>query len=60
MRLAHGLTQWQAARRWNERWPAEDGGAGITGQVISYNADRAVASAGTVIGSLLQGHLEGA
>src|SRR6266851_5530444 len=36
MRLAHGWTQWEVARRWNERWPAEDGGAGITGQVISY------------------------
>jgi hypothetical protein len=36
MRLAHGWTQWEAARRWNERWPADDGGAGITDQVISY------------------------
>ncbi|HUZ23179.1 MAG TPA: helix-turn-helix transcriptional regulator [Streptosporangiaceae bacterium] len=36
MRLAHGWTQWEVARRWNERWPAEDGGAGISDQVISY------------------------
>jgi hypothetical protein len=36
MRLAHGWTQWEMARRWNERWPAEDGGAGISDQVISY------------------------
>jgi len=36
MRLAHGWTQWEVARRWNERWPAGDGGAGITDQVISY------------------------
>jgi hypothetical protein len=36
MRLAHGWTQWEVARRWNERWPADGGGAGVTGQVISY------------------------
>jgi hypothetical protein len=36
MRLARGWTQREAARRWNDRWPAEDAGAGITNQVISY------------------------
>jgi len=36
MRLAHGWTQWEVARRWNELWPADDGGAGITDQAISY------------------------
>jgi len=36
MRLAHGWTQWEAARRWNDRWPADRGGAGITDQHISY------------------------
>jgi hypothetical protein len=36
MRLARGWTQWEVARRWNERWPAEGGGGGITAQVISY------------------------
>jgi hypothetical protein len=36
MRLARGLAQWQVARAWNERWPAGDGGPGITDQHISY------------------------
>jgi len=36
MRLAHGLTQWQVAQAWNDRWPPEDDGAGITGQIVSY------------------------
>jgi hypothetical protein len=36
MRLARGWTQREVARCWNERWPAGDGSAGITGQVISY------------------------
>jgi hypothetical protein len=36
MRLAHGWTQWEVARRWNDHWPADGGGAGITDQVISY------------------------
>jgi hypothetical protein len=36
MRLARGWTQWEVARRWNDQWPADDGGPGITAQNISY------------------------
>lgn len=36
MRLAHGLTQGQVARLWNEARPPVDGGPGLTDKNISY------------------------
>lgn len=36
MRMAHGLTQAEVARRWNERWRAAAGSPGITDKNISY------------------------
>jgi transcriptional regulator with XRE-family HTH domain len=36
MRMAHGWTQSEVARLWNERWPAEDGGPGISDKNASY------------------------
>lgn len=36
MRMAHGWTQGHVAMLWNERWPAGDGGPGISDQRISY------------------------
>jgi hypothetical protein len=35
LRLAHGWTQGHVATLWNERWPAKDGGTGITDKNIS-------------------------
>lgn len=36
MRLAHGLTQAQVARLWNERWPGDPGTPGLTDKAVSY------------------------
>jgi tetratricopeptide (TPR) repeat protein len=36
MRMAHGWTQGHVASLWNEQWPHEDGGPGISDQRISY------------------------
>ncbi len=35
-RYAHGLTQQQAADRWNDLWPSVDGQTAITHKHISY------------------------
>lgn len=36
MRMAHGWTQSEVAILWNERWPAGQGGPGISDKNISY------------------------
>jgi hypothetical protein len=36
MRLAHGYTQAQVARMWNERWPTDAANPGLSDKNVSY------------------------
>jgi transcriptional regulator with XRE-family HTH domain len=36
LRLAHGWSQARVAQLWNERWPGQEGRAGVTDKTISY------------------------